>query len=168
MVVGRLRAPSKVGSTLGFEGFSCGDEVVDQWVQQHLAHALKYRSASVWAVSDERGDVLGFYTLSAHCFDRASAPGRLRRNRPNPVPAILLGMLGVRSDCRGMGMGLALVADAIKRSSVVAQTMRACALLVEPASLEARGFWGRAGFTPLADSPTMFLVLPDPAVFEEA
>lgn len=167
MVVRRPGPPAKAVSTEGFDGFTCGDGCVDGWVERHLGHALRYRSAAVWAVYDGSGRVLGFYTLSAHCFERASAPGRMRRNRPDPVPAILLGMVGVREDCQGRGLGSALVADAIKRSATVAQYMGACALLVEPASPEARGFWERAGFSPLGDSATMFLALPDPAVFED-
>lgn len=37
----------------------------------------------------------GFYTLSAYSIDHSDAPGWLRRNSPNPIPAILLGMMGV-------------------------------------------------------------------------
>ncbi|MCU0536539.1 MAG: hypothetical protein MUD14_21840 [Hydrococcus sp. Prado102] len=36
--------------------------------------------------SCDRDRVIGYYSLAAGCIDHAKAPGRLRRNMPDPIP----------------------------------------------------------------------------------
>jgi GNAT superfamily N-acetyltransferase len=44
------------------------------------------------------------------------APGRVRRNMPNPVPLMVLGRLTVDLKCQGRGIGSALLRDAVLRT----------------------------------------------------
>ncbi|MBQ9004377.1 MAG: GNAT family N-acetyltransferase [Eggerthellaceae bacterium] len=102
----------------------------------------------------------GFYTLSSHSIDRASVgAGRLKRNAPEQVPAVLLGMLGVDARYQGQGLGSALLADAIARSLAIADSLGAKALVVDPASEMALGFYERYGFAPIPGSGRLYLPL---------
>lgn len=39
--------------------------------------------------------IVGYYTLSVVAVAHSELPGRVRRNTPNPVPAVLLGRLAI-------------------------------------------------------------------------
>jgi hypothetical protein len=45
--------------------------------------------------------VLGFYTLAVGAVAHPEAPGRVRRNMPDPVPAMVLGRLAVDKTVQG-------------------------------------------------------------------
>ena len=76
------------------DGFDCGLPVVNDWLRNQLRNAGKQHTAVAYATFCD-GALAGFYTLSAYSISHAEANGWLRRNSPDPIPAILLGMLGV-------------------------------------------------------------------------
>ena len=45
----------------------------------------------------------------------AAAPGRFRRNMPDPIPVVVLAQLAVDRTYQGQGLGRALVRDAAMR-----------------------------------------------------
>ena len=144
-------------------GFSCGDNLVDNWFAKHAKYA-KQRGTAVVYVSYCKGKVAGFYTLSSHSVVRNSIQGGwLKRNSPEQVPAILLGMMGVDTHYKGCGLGAALLRDAIKKSLETAQIIGAKALLVDPSSKSAETFYAHFGFKKMpcidSDINRMYLLL---------
>ncbi len=83
----------------------------------------------------------------------------VERNSPDPIPAILLGMLGVDIRYRTMHIGSQLLRDATLRASNAAEIVGAKALLVEPASDSAVRFYEHYGFRHIDHSGKMFLPL---------
>lgn len=143
-------------------GFSCGDKLVDNWFAKHAKHAKQWGTAVVY-VSYCEGKVAGFYTLSSHSVVRNSIQGGwLKRNSPEQVPVILLGMMGVDVHYKGRGLGAALLRDAIKKSLEIAQIIGAKALLVDPSSKSAEMFYAHFGFKkmPSVDSEINRMYLP--------
>lgn len=142
--------------------FSCGDKLVDDWFIKHAKHA-KSRGTAVVYVSYCDDKLAGFYTLSSHSVVRNSIQGGwLRRNAPEQVPVILLGMMGVDTRYKGCGLGAALLRDAIKKSLEIAQIIGAKALLVDPSSESAESFYAHFGFKemPCIDSEVNRMYLP--------
>lgn len=105
------------------------------------------------------GDLAGFYTLSSQSMARSGVGGWLARNAPSQIPVILLGMLGVDARWHGEGLGHSLLVDAAQRSSAVAQSIGARALVVDPADDSARAFYVRHGFRPIPGSNRLFAKL---------
>lgn len=89
----------------------------------------------------------------------ARGGGGLARNAPSQVPAVLLGMLGVDDDFKGMGLGAALLRDASINASKVAAIAGARALVVDPADDSAAESYARFGFSPIGDSGRMAIRL---------
>ena len=87
------------------------------------------------------------------------ANGWLKRNSPDPIPAILLGMLGVDIRYQTMHIGSQLLRDATLRASNAAEIVGAKALFVEPASDSATKFYEHYGFRHIERSTKMFLPL---------
>lgn len=122
------------------DGFDCGLPVVNDWLRNQLRNAGKQHTAVAYATFYD-GAPAGFYTLSAYSIGHAEANGWLRRNSPDPIPAILLGMLGVAMRYQTMHVGAQLLRDATMRAMGAAEIVGAKALLVEPASDRATRFY---------------------------
>lgn len=98
------------------------------------------------AVERETGAVAGFYTLSAcHVFLEA-LPLELRKGLPRypAVPAARLGRLAVDHRFRGLGLGGALVGDAVRRCA--ASEIAVNLLVVDAKDDGAARFYEHLGF----------------------
>jgi predicted N-acetyltransferase YhbS len=106
--------------------------------------------------------VVGYYALAAGSVDVANAPGRFRRNMPDPVPVVLLGRLAVDVTQRGRGLGRLLVRDAGQRVLQAADVVGIRGILVHAISEEARRFYQAVGFEPSPlDAMTLMMTLAD-------
>lgn len=151
-------APRILAQGDSLEGFSCGSELIDSWVERRAATAREVGTAVVYATF-HGGELAGFYTLSAQSISRESARGWIARNAPDQIPAILLGMLGVDVRWQGEGLGRDLLLDAVRRSRGVAEQIGARALVVRPLDDSARAFYARHGMRPVPGSDLMFAKL---------
>lgn len=156
----RFTAPRRLLPGDILDGFDCGVVLIDEWLASHARMAERQGTAVAYITMDSTGALAGFYSLSAHCLERSSiAGGWLRRNVPEQVPAILLGMLGVDRRFQGMGLGRMLLHDAVVRSLSSSREIGARALVVDPVDGAAARFYGTAGFQPIPESGRMFLKL---------
>lgn len=149
-------APRKLAADDDISGFQCGEEKIDAWFHKYARRASERGTAIVYVTCDEADSVAGFYTLAAHSMDRNALTGWLARNTPDQVPVILLGMLGVRSDCAGTGLGTQLLLDAYHRARAAAETIGAKALVVDPLNKEVAPFYLRRGFEHVPGSDRLF------------
>ena len=91
-----------------------------------------------------------YYALATGSIAAEAAPGRLRRNMPDPLPVIVLGRLAVHGQWSGRGIGSGLLKDAVLRSIQAAELVGVRALLCHAIDEEARAFYLKRGF---AESP---------------
>jgi len=68
--------------------------------------------ASRTFVACEGRRVLAYYSLASSVVTVEEAPGRFRRNLPDPITIVVLGRLAVDRSLQGQGFGRALVRDA--------------------------------------------------------
>lgn len=139
--------------------FQSGVALVDTWAQSRAQRAQKTGTAVVYVVYAD-GRIAGFYSLSAHSAQREDVGGGwLKRNAPEQIPAILLGMLGVDTACQGLGLGKSLLRDAIMRAMTTSKQIGARALLVDPVDEKVAKFYKRYGFRELAGTTRLALPL---------
>lgn len=150
--------PRKLTTDDDTTGFDCGLPVVNNWLQRHLKDASRQHTAVAYGTFAD-GSLVGYYTLSAYSIAHDDANGWLKRNSPDPVPVVLLGMLGVDMRYQTMHLGSQLLRDATLRACAAAEIIGARALLVEPAGVKASGFYARYGFRPIGAGDRMFLPL---------
>ncbi len=98
-----------------------------------------------------QGHVVAYYTLATGAVQCANAPGKVRRNMPDPVPVMVLGRLAVHVDWQKKGLGRDLLADAVRRTLQAADIAGIRAFVVHALSDEAKRFYERLGFQ---SSPT--------------
>lgn len=153
----RLSAPAPIAASHDLSRFDCGDPQLNQWLRRR-ALTNESRFSRTYVVCDgER--VAAFYCVSAGSVQRAEAPGKLRRNAPDTIPVSIIGRLAVDRDYAGKGLGADLLADALRRIALAAQTIGIGAVLVQAKDDAARTFYLRcAEFIEFPeDSRTLFL-----------
>lgn len=99
--------------------------------------------------------------MAAGAIHLAEATGAVRRNMPNPVPVMVLARLAVCQTAQGVGLGAALLKDAVLRCTTVATQVGIRALLVHAIDDSAKAFYEKYGFSasPINER-TLMLKLP--------
>ena len=161
--MGAITAPEPITPSHLIEAFACGIPVLDDWLKRR---ALKNEvsGASRTFVVCHDGQVVGYYALATGSVEHRDAPGKLRRNMPDPIPMMVLGRLAVDQRWQRAGIGRGLLKDAVLRSVSVSQQAGVKALLVHVLSEDAKTFYVRNGFleSPL-DPMTLIISLQDAA-----
>ena len=154
-----VEAPRPISPSDVTTAFDSGDAALDRYLAQRaLANHISDLSRC-YVCCDETGSIVGFYTLSAVSVGRAHAPGALRRNAPDPLPAVLLGRLAVDRAVQGRGLGRGLVRDAILSTLAAADRIGVRVLLVHAKDSAAAAFYERLGFRRSPTDP-LHLMLP--------
>lgn len=121
--------------------------MLNHWLQRRAA-ANQASGASRTFVARE--EVVGYCALASSAVAPAAAPGRFRRNMPDPIPVVVLGRLAVATSHRGQGVGRALFQDAALRVIHAADAIGIRGMVVHALSEEAKAFYLSLG---LDESP---------------
>ena len=136
--------------------FNCRHDSLNQWLRRRALANASSGATRTYVVCAENHRVVGYYALAAGSLDVESAPARLRRNMPNPLPVVVLGRLAVDDTWSGRGVGGGLLKDAVLRSLQAAELIGACALMCHAIDADAKAFYARHGFV---ESPTQELTM---------
>lgn len=156
----RVAAPEPLAAHHELEAFTSGVDSLDQWLKRRALKNQVSGASRTFVACDGRR-VLAYYALASSAVAVDAAPGRFRRNMPNPVPVVVLGRLAVDQSLQGTGFGRALVRDAGKRVIQAADTIGIRGLVVHALTMEAKAFYERVGFEPSPLDPMMLLVTLD-------
>jgi GNAT superfamily N-acetyltransferase len=136
--------------------FSCGEPVLDQYLQRYASQDIKRRLNRVFVAASvaQPHEVTGYYSLSAAGLAATDLPGRLQRRLPRyPLPVALIGRLAVAESHQGKGLGSVLLADALQRVAQASQAMAVHAVVSDALHDRAAAFYRHFGFAPLPDQP---------------
>ena len=150
-----MQAPQPLAQVHDLSAFDCGEPILNEWLKRR-AFANQVTGASrTFVVVGDRNQVLAYYALAG------GAVGSVRRNMPDPIPAMVLGRLAVDRSCQGQQLGSALLKDAFLRTVSVSENVGIRALLVHAINDAAKQFCIRRGFQPSPVLPyTLMLRLP--------
>lgn len=152
-----LAAPEPLRAQHDTEPFHSGVETLDVWLKRR---ALRNQAggASRTFVVCEGSRVVAYYALASSSVVVDAAPGRFRRNMPDPIPVVVLGRLAVDESWQGRGIGRALMRDAVHRVLAAADLIGVRGLLVHALSLEAKAFYEHIGFDASPRDPMLLMV----------
>lgn len=139
------------------ELFSSGQVSLDEWLRRR-ARTNQTSGASRTYVVCVAKQVIAYYALASGAITVESAPGRFRRNMPNPIPVAVLARLAVDRHWQGQGLGRALFSDAARRVAQAADAIGIRGIVVHAISEEARSFYLALGFDPSPGDPMTLLV----------
>jgi GNAT superfamily N-acetyltransferase len=153
------RPPEKLQPEHDVSKFDCGEPVLNDWLRRRALQNQQSGASSTYVVLDKTR-VIGYYSLAAGSVARETAPGRIRRNVPDPVPVVVLGRLAVDRDFQGRALGRALLRDAILRTLQAADIIGVRGILVHALSEQAKRFYQDCGFATSPMNPlTMMIAL---------
>lgn len=153
-----LSAPVLLTADHDLGAFACGEPSLDDWLNRR-ALTNQGRGASRTYVVAEESRVVGYYSLASGALALNLAPGPVRRNMPDPIPMVLLGRLAIDQAWQGQGLGVALLQDAVVRTTAAAEILGIRGILVHAISENAKAFYERYGFLASPVQP-MTLMLP--------
>jgi GNAT superfamily N-acetyltransferase len=141
--------------------FASGEPVLDTWLRERALQNIASGASRTYVVTPSgSASVIGFYALAMGSILATALPGSMRRNMPNPIPAVVLGRLAVDHAWQGRGVGVALLKDAVLRSLRAAGEVSARVVIVHAISPAAEAFYRRHGFSLLpTETPTLALDL---------
>ena len=150
-----IGAPGPLTADHALGTFDSGVVSLDDWLRRR-ALQNQFSGASRTFVACEAGRVVGFYALAASAVAPDAAPGRFRRNMPDPIAVVVLGRLAISRAHQGQGLGRALFQDAAQRVVHAADTVGIRGLLVHAISDQAKAFYLQLG---LVSSPLEAMTL---------
>lgn len=133
--------------------FNGGDESLNEWLRRFSGQGRRADTAATWVIADRDDSVVAYVSLSMTGISLAAAPAALSKHSPDPVPALLLGRLGVDQRYAGLGVGTTFVAHVLATAVEMHQAAAMKAVLVTAISPEARDWWTRFGFLPFDTAP---------------
>jgi len=144
------------------EYFDCGQPALNQFLQRFALVNQKSNSAQTY-VSCHSGSVVGFYSLAVGSVEPAAAAPRVIKGIPqHPVPVMILARLAIDLRQQGVGLGKALLKDALLRTAQAADIAGIRALLVHAKDESARQWYLNWEFEPSPSDPFhLFLLMKD-------
>lgn len=137
--------------------FDCGRHPsLNIWLQRFAWQNQQNETSRTYVVH-RAGSVVAYYSIAAGSVSREEAPARVLKGLArHPAPVIVLTRLAVDKCEQGMGLGKAMLKDALMRIAAAAEIVGARAVIVHAIDSEAAAFYRKFGFEP---SPTSNLNL---------
>ena len=140
-----IKPPEKLTTTHDLASFDSGEPALDDWLRRRALHNEASGASRTYVVCVGR-TVVGYYTLAVGAVAHAEAPGRMKRNMPDPLPVMVLGRLAVDTSVQRRGLGKGLLRDAVLRTVQAAEIAGIRAILVHAISEPAKRFYEECGF----------------------
>ena len=129
---------------------------MDDWFRERAGQMARRGLASVHLLVEESTDTIaGFYTLSNFTVVATDLPATLAKGMPRniPLPAHLIGQLGVDVRFQGRRLGDLLLYDALKRAERLTGDSASLGVVVHALGEQAAAWYRRNGFAPFPNIP---------------
>jgi GNAT superfamily N-acetyltransferase len=149
--------PEKFSAEHDVSEFDSGEPELDDWLRRRAERNEASGASRRYVVCVNRR-VVGYYTLAAGAVAHEDAPGRIRRNAPDPLPVMILGRLAVDRNFHGHGIGTGLLRDAVLRVIQASEIVGIRAILVHAISDAAKRFYEKHGFVASPVDPLTVMI----------
>lgn len=161
--------PQRLNSEHKLDDFDCLEPSLNEWLKQR---ALKNEiaDASRTYVVCCGSQVVAYYSLHLGSIKHSEVKGKLKRNMPDPMGAIVLGRLAVDANHQKKGIAKALIKDMFLRALQVADLAGTKAILVKALNTNVSLFYQSFGFVQSQTDPLLLMksIAEVRASFEEA
>lgn len=154
----QLNAPQPLSPSHRLDEFACGEISLDEWLKRRAMSNQTSGASRTFVVADQEGRVLGYYAMAAGAVSHQMATSGVRRNMPDPVPAMVLARLAIDHRAQGIKLGAAMLQDAVNRAVTVSQNAGVRALLVHALNDRAKQFYEHYGFQESPQHPMTLML----------
>jgi GNAT superfamily N-acetyltransferase len=140
--------------------FDCGRDSLNAWFQRHAWHNQAASVSRTSVICDARTNrIVGYISLSAAQIERELLAKADRRNRPDPVPATLLGQLAVDKAYQSEGHARALLLFGLTAAWRASREIGSFGVITHPLDDGVRGFYARWGFEDIPFDPRRSMIV---------
>lgn len=158
--MGGLTPPRPLAAGDERHAFDCGRESLNQWFSRHAWHDQEASVTRTSVMCDAAtGAIAGFVALSAGQIERAHLPKSAQRNRPDPIPVLLLGQLAVDRQRQGKGCARSLMLFALTTAVRFSGEIGCFGVLTHPLDDHVRAFYSQFGFETLPFDPRRSMIV---------
>lgn len=140
-----LYPPIPISTDHEWVDFDSNEQSLNEWLKVRAIKNQASGASRCFVVCNGK-KIIGYYTLSAGAINHESVSKVMRRNMPNPLPILLLGRLAVDKKYHNIGLGSALLRDAMLRAVSVSRDAGIFAILIHAISEQAKRFYSSRGF----------------------
>ncbi len=143
-----LTSVAKIKIEHDVESFDCGRPELNRFLKRYAIVNQKANSAQTYVVC-RANKVIGYYSLTVGSVAYPDAPERITKGLARyPVPLMILARMAVDLSAQGMGLGAALLKDAMLRMYRAAEFAGIRAIFVHAKDDEAKLFYEHFNFRP--------------------
>src|SRR3984893_17255254 len=140
--------------------FDCGRDSLNSWFRRHAWHDHVSGISRISVICDDgTGSFVGYVMLSAAQIEREFLAKAHQRNKPDPVPATLLGQLAVDKAYHGQGHARSLLHFALPAPRRASREVGSFGVLTHPIDEQIRAFYKRWGFEDVPFDPRRSMIL---------
>jgi GNAT superfamily N-acetyltransferase len=150
-------APAPLADHHGLETFASGNPALDDWLRRRARPNQVSGASRTFVIAVEHA-VVGYYALASGAVISEVAPGRFRRNMPEPIPVAVLARLAVDRGYQGQGLGRALFRDSALRVTQAAHAIGIRGMVVHAVSEDAKRLYLGLGFSESLIEPLTLMV----------
>jgi predicted N-acetyltransferase YhbS len=155
-----LTAPRPLVESDNRDAFDCGRDSLNLWFRRHAWRNQEAGVSRTNIVCDTAtGAIAGYVSMCAAQIERAHLPKSAQRNRPDPIPALLLGQLAVDQQYQGKGHSRSLMLFALETAVRFSKEIGCFGVLTHPLDDGVRAFYTRFGFETLPFDPKRSMVV---------
>ena len=134
--------------------FDCGDEKKNKFLKEFSLQNNKggLGRTYVAVIPEEDKKVYGYYTISSSSVKFENLPPSKHLPR-YPLPAILIGKLAIDKTAQKQGLGTALLFNALKRATTVAEEIGVFLIEIKAVNEKAKNMYVKIGFLEMSDEP---------------
>lgn len=156
--MGRVKysLPQRIDLEHIVENFDCGETSLNDWLHQRALKNDLTDASRTYVVCCNK-IVVAYYSLHLGCIQHSEAVRKIKRNMPDPIPAIVLGRLAVDVKHQGKGLARALIKDMFLRAIQVSDLAGTKAVLVKALNDEVITFYQSFGFIPSKTAPLLLM-----------
>ncbi len=153
----KLHPPEPIKLDHILSDFDSGNAELNDWLKRRALKNEDTGASRTYVVNIDQ-KIIAYYCLANGSVLNSVAPGKVRRNMPEPIPVIVIGRLAVDCNWQGKGIGRALVRDAVLRTLQAAEIAGIRAIVVHAISEPAKEFYQKYGFIASPVAPMTLLI----------
>jgi GNAT superfamily N-acetyltransferase len=140
--------------------FDCGRDSLNAWFRRHAWHNHGSGISRTSVICDAgTGSIVGYVTLSAAQIEREFFAKAHQRNKPDPVPATLLGQLAIHKTYQGQGHARSLLLFALTAALRASREVGSFGVLTHPIDERVRQFYRQWGFDDVPFDPKRSMIV---------
>lgn len=148
--MGEIGSPRPLSDSDDRDSFDCGRESLNGWFRRYAWRNQRERvSRTTVLVDDQEGLVAAYASVCMAEIKREFLPKSDQRNRPDPMPAMLLGQLAVDRSYQGNHLAQSLILATFRTAVRLSDDVGCYFLLTDPLDEEIRAFYRHFDFRDL-------------------